>query len=329
MPRMRVLGDIGEFGLIDRIARILPVAPDAVLQGIGDDCAVLRMGGQTLLVSCDTAVGEVHFSEAFAPPEDIGWKAAAAALSDIAAMGGRARFVLVALACPKDTRVDFVEAIYRGLARAVEQSGAAVVGGDTTQCPSGVMLGLTVIGEPVGGRVLLRSGARCGDALAVTGAPGRSAGGLAALKNDVALPGLIQAHLRPTPRLAEGQWLAERAAVHAMIDLSDGLLQDAAHVAAASGLGVDVDPARAPVPGDLVQSRRILGVDPLELALAGGEDYELIVAIEAASAADLCEEFARRFDLPLTVAGEFTDAFEGVRVGGERPNATGYAHFDE
>jgi thiamine-monophosphate kinase len=159
------VGDLGEFGLIDRLARLLPTSPN-VLEGIGDDCAAIRVGDRVLLVSTDLSIEEVHFRRTYCDPEDIGWKAAATSLSDIAAMGGAPLFCLASLACSPDTEAAFIERIYQGLSSAASRFGATVVGGDTSRTPGPLTLDVMVAGEARGGRFLRRKGARIGDVLA-------------------------------------------------------------------------------------------------------------------------------------------------------------------
>jgi thiamine-monophosphate kinase len=323
---LATLRDLGEFGLIARFTGGLAV-PDSVVVGAGDDCAVLRVGERLLLVSCDASIEGVHFDRSFASPEDIGWKAAASALSDIAAMGGHARFVLVTLACPAETPVETLDALYRGLTSAVAEAEAAIVGGDTTQSPAGIVLDVTVMGEAEGGRYLLRRGAKPGDLVAVTGTPGKSAAGLVALQSQIHAPSLARAHLHPIPRLREGRWLAERAEVHAMIDLSDGLLQDVGHIAEASACGVDIDPALLPAIEGVEELETALRLAPETFALAGGEDYELAITFEAGAEENLLTAFRKEYNLPLTVVGRVTDAWQGVRIAGETSGVGGYDHF--
>lgn len=323
---MSQLGALGEFGLIRQLTEGLASSED-VLTGIGDDCAVLRLGDRELLVTCDAAIEDVHFRRALASPQAIGWKSAASALSDIAAMGGQPRFVLITLACPPDTSMDFLEALYRGMAEAVSYCGAVVVGGDTTQSPSGMVIDLTVIGEPVAQRSLLRSGARPRDCLAVTGWPGRSAAGLLALERGDEIPALVQAHLHPLPRIAEGQWLAAQPEVHAAIDLSDGLLQDAGHLAESSQLGIDLHRSAVPIAPELRAFCGKHALDAGNLAFNGGEEYELVLALDGDSAVPLAHGFQERFGLPLTVIGRFTEAWSGMRMEGEALHPQGYDHF--
>ncbi|MCH8204967.1 MAG: thiamine-phosphate kinase, partial [Candidatus Hydrogenedentes bacterium] len=213
---MSTLRDIGEFAFIDRIANLLSASPE-VIEGVGDDCAVLRVGDRTLLVTCDLSMENVHFRRGATAPEDIGWKAAAAALSDIAAMGGVPQFMLTSVAAPAQTDADELETIYRGMLDAARHCGAMVVGGDVTRSPGGLLLDVMVIGDAPEGRYTLRSGAKAGDMFAVTGWPGRSAAGLDAIEKNIDAPALIRAQSRPEPRIREGQWLCARDDVHAMI----------------------------------------------------------------------------------------------------------------
>ena len=323
---MRTVRDIGEFGLIRRLARLLPTSP-YVFEGVGDDCAVVRLGDTVALVSCDLFLEHVHFRRSTATPEDIGWKAAAAALSDIAAMGGAPLYVLVSLACPGDTEIAFVEGLCQGLTAAAGQAGAVIVGGDTARSPEAIVLDVAVIGQTVGGRYLCRKGARPGDVLAVTGHVGRSAAGLHALEHGHDGPALLAAHRRPQPRYAEGRWLCRRDGVHAMIDISDGLVQDAGHLAEGEGLGVDIDPGRLVSAPELERYCEEHGLDALTFMLTGGEDYELACAIAPDVYDGTVRAFQETFDTALTGVGRFTDAWRGVRVAGQEPAAGGFDHF--
>ena len=275
---MTELSRIGEFGLIERIGRILPGAP-TIIEGIGDDCAVVRIFDRLMLLSCDMFVEDVHFRRAYASPQDVGWKAATSALSDIAAMGGTPLFSLVSLACPATTDSAYVEGLYHGLANAAGQAGAIVVGGDTTMSPAGIFIDVTVVGEVIGNRYLSRRGAQSGDLLGVTGRLGLSAAGLWALDNGKNAPVLVAAHYRPTARISEGQWLSGCEHVKTMIDISDGFVQDAEHLTEGDRLGLEIDPDSLPIDADLRQFCQEYGLDPLDFVLAGGEDYELAFAI--------------------------------------------------
>lgn len=323
---MSSLKTIGEFELIDRLTRILPTAP-AVIEGIGDDCAVLRVADRQLLVSCDLSMEDVHFTRHHMSSQDIGWKAAASSLSDIAAMGGLPLFCLVSIACPADCDYSYVEGIYTGLSDAIWQTGAVIVGGDTGRSSTGIVLDVTVIGEVIGDRYLARRGARDGDLLGVTGKLGLASAGLWALRHDCNAPVLINAHSRPMPRIDEGQWLAARPEVHAMIDISDGLVQDAGHIANHSKIGVDVDTKRLSVDADLDMFCREHQLDPYKFILTGGEDYELAFAISADDIEVILPNFRREFHTPIHIVGRFTEAWQGVRVNGHPPAHEGFNHF--
>lgn len=319
------LQDLGEFGFIRHITGNIP-QHDQVLQSVGDDCAVVKVGEKTLVISCDAAVEQVHFDFSLATPGDIGWRVATAALSDIAAMGAAPLFVTVALAMPPNTPLERAEGLYAGIAESVREHGGVIIGGDTTSSPSHIFVDLTVIGEATAGP-LLRSGAREGDLLAVTGYPGRSGGGLLALQLGLSAPELIAAHLRPQARLREGAWLAQQEGVRAMMDVSDGVLQDAGHLCESSGVGADIDPAKLPVSEALRQHHQHLAAAPESLILSGGEDYELLMALEPALAPGICAQFESKFHLPLTVIGCFTGAWQEARVSGEVVERGGYDHF--
>ena len=251
-----------EFSLIETLRARLPA--------IGDDCAVVD-GGRVLLCA-DAAVAGVHADLALVGLDDFGWKAMAACVSDVAAMGGRASYALVTVAGPLgDVDMDL---LYDGLLAAAEWCGCAVVGGDLTAAP-GLVVSVAVVGAVVGGGppAVLRSGAAAGDTLFVTGPLGASAAGLALLRAGRAAEDLdlVLAHRRPRPRLAEGR-VARLAGATAMIDVSDGLAIDVRHLAEASGVGVVLE--RVPV---AVGVARVVD-DPESVALGGGEDYELLFA---------------------------------------------------
>ena len=319
------LRGLGEFGLIRALTADLKSGGN-VQHGIGDDCAVVAFGGKSMLLTCDASLEGVHFKRDWGVPEDLGWKAAVSALSDIAAMGGRANFVMVTLALPEELELAFVEALYRGIRDAVESAGAIIVGGDTSASHSGIVMDLTVVGEVVG-RPMLRSGAQPGDVIAMSGAIGERSAGLHALLHDVEAPELIREYLHPLPRLAEGQWLQAQPGVKAMMDVSDGLLPDARHIAESSGVGIDLWTDWLPASARLEEFWRGQGLDCGAQRLRSGEEYELLVVLDSVEAGAICEAFEKKFELPLTVIGECDDGHEGVRVDGEESDEKGYEHF--
>ncbi len=323
---MKKVQDIGEFRLIDRIRRFLPSTP-TVVEGVGDDCAVIRVFDHLMLVSCDLSVEGVHFRRDLTKPEDIGWKVAAASLSDVAAMGGTPLFCLTSLSVRDDTPVLFVERLYQGISNLLSRFGAVVIGGDTTRTDGPISIDVTVIGEVTGQRFLRRKGARIGDKLTVTGQIGRSACGLHALLNGPSAPGLTESHIGPKPRVLEGLWLSAHPQIHAMLDISDGLCQDASHLTRASGLGVEIDPDKLPLAPEQEEYCATHGLDSVKMTLQGGEDYELLFAMDSENAEEILHAFHQEFRTPITVIGEFTDAWPGVRVRGQKHPMGGFDHF--
>jgi len=334
---------VGELGLIRRI-RDLAVGAGApgVLTGIGDDSAALAITpGATLLATTDLLIERVHFRRPAATPRDIGWKAMAVNLSDIAAMGGRPRFALVALAVPPSAEVGDVEELYQGMQEVSRPHGVAIVGGDTSSSPGGWMINVTVLGEHAGSP-RLRSAAKPGDAVAVTGVLGRSAAGLAffdAGRDQARAAGLgpeaeeeiTRAHLRPTPRVSEGRWLGSTPGVHAMMDCSDGLATDLGHICRESGVRARVGLDRLPVAEAARAAAAALKADPIEWAAAGGEDYELLLTCDPTAVEELGRGLKDATGTLLTAIGEIEPGGAGVVFidGRGRPVAmpAGYEHF--
>ena len=304
------VSDLGEFGLIARLAEILASratveAAGRLVVGIGDDAAVWRSDGGARIATTDSLVAGVHFLPERTPWRDLGWKAIAVNVSDVAAMGGTPDFALVTLALPEDGRVEEIDELYRGLSEAAEAYGVVIAGGDVVRAPTAIisvtLMGraeVAATGEPV---VLRRNAARAGDLVAVTGCLGGAAGGLRALREGAvqpeALRPLIERHLRPQARLQAGR-AALAAGIRCAIDVSDGLLQDLDHVCRASGLGAVVRRDKLPV--DPALARSFEPEEALRYAIGGGEDYELLFA----GGRDGIAEVAGQIDVPLTVIGE-------------------------
>ena len=313
-------------------------AAPGVRLGIGDDCAVLEMaGGGTLLATTDLLVEDIHFRRRWAEPADLGWKALAVNLSDVAAMGGVPRWALVALALPEETRPDEVQAFYEGALALAAVHHVAIVGGDTSASPSGWTINVTLLGEAEHAPIL-RSTARVGDVVAVTGALGRSGAGLALLERETAPAGLdagvlaelTGAHLRPQPRVSEGRWLASTGLVTAMMDLSDGLAIDLARLGAESGVGSRVDVERLPIDAATKALAGALGVSAQPWATSAGEDYELLLTCAPPALAGLRAGLLERCGTPLTAVGEIVPG-RGVRWvdarGADVAVAPGFEHF--
>ena len=307
------VSELGEFGLIELLAGLMGrgVTPETarrgLVVGIGDDAAAWRTSAAIQLATTDTMVQGVHFSLDTATWRELGWKALAVNLSDIAAMGGSPKWALVTVGLPDDTEVDSVVELYRGMLDLAGPSQTAIIGGDTITSPL-VLITLTVTGEATDDALLTRSGARPGDEVAVTGTLGASAAGLAMLKRHLNFEPrttafLRAAHLRPQPRLAEGRVLVEHG-VRAAIDLSDGLIADLGHVCQESRVAARVWVDRVPLHP---LTRAAFPAEALGLALSGGEDYELLFTAPP----DLMARVAGYLSTPATIIGEIVEGEPG------------------
>jgi thiamine-monophosphate kinase len=313
------LGPGTEFDRIRRIGRQL--GPRA--SQLGNDCAFIRMGDEHLAVSTDSSVEEVHFRLGWIELFEVGWRATAAALSDLAAVGAQPVGVLAAVTIPDAAADTAVVELMDGVGAAAEFAGAKVLGGDLARAPMWVVT-VTVIGrtaEPV-----TRAGAQPGDRLWISGRLGGARAALEAWRRGER-PGAEarQRFARPEPRLDAGRWLARHGA-RAMIDLSDGLAGDVAHVAAASGARLDIELDRLPLADGVSAEAARAKVPASQFAAEGGEDYELLVALPAEF--DSADRFLAECGLPLTPVGEVREG-SGVRLslGGRILQLSGFDHF--
>ena len=278
IPANATLADVGEFGLISALAARFPQG-DQVLIGPGDDAAAVAVPDGRVLVSTDVLVDTRHFRRDWASANDIGHRVAAANLSDLNAMGGRATAVTVGLAAPADLPAAWARELADGIAEECALVGASVVGGDLTGADQ-VMVAVTVLGA-VQGEPVRRSGARPGDVVAMAGRQGWAAGGLAVLARGFRSPRkLVDAYRRPEPPYDAGAQAAELGAT-SMIDVSDGLLADVGHLAEASGVAFDVHSGAFEIAEPLQAVGAALGADPLRFILAGGDDHALVATFPA------------------------------------------------
>lgn len=315
---------LGEFGLIDRIRKMTSV-PDPSWVGIGDDCAVIPLSPETggapasdLLVSTDMLVEGTHFLMEDISPRQLGWKSAAVNISDIAAMGGKPIATFLSLALPKTLPEQWMQEFMEGYNGISEKFGAALLGGDTTCSPDRICINVTVLGTCLRGKAKLRSAARPGDLVCVTGTLGDSAAGLRLILGGQkgAAPRLMDRHYTPTPRVEEGLALSCLPGVHAMMDISDGVGSDLRHILDESGVGARIDTGKLPISKELQALCSEKGWDPKELALSGGEDYELLFTMDPQETPDI----------PYTVIGEITANPTVTWEGGSR-DYMGYKHF--
>jgi thiamine-monophosphate kinase len=296
-------------------------APQKLLLGIGDDAAAWRPSRSNLsVITTDALVEDVHFTRATMSARDVGFRAMAANLSDIAAMGARPVLATIALGISPDTGAAWIRELYEGMVQLAGRSGCAIAGGDITRAPA-ITIAITVVGEVRPSNLKRRSGARAGDIVAVTGPLGASRAGLRVVRDRPELAaeprfaGVVRAFRTPQPGLAHGRWLGASRNVHALMDSSDGLSTDLARLCAASGVGATVE--SVPVDSGARAVAELLGDDPEAYALDGGEDFVLIAAIAARAFGYLGARFAQHFGTPLIRVGTMT-----VEGGLRRPSGT-------
>jgi len=277
--------EIGEFGFIDSIKGRCAIPTQGVIKGIGDDCAVMSAPqGRVLLYTTDMLVQDIHFMIERIPFYQLGRKAIAVNLSDIAAMGGRPLVALISLAIPAETEVEAIHEFYRGMRDICEQYNLFIGGGDTVASPDKLVINVSVIGDAKKNEVLYRSGAGPGEMIYLAGPVGDSAAGLKILTNEIAPPEgmrdyFIKAHNDPAPLVETGEIIAASGLASAMIDLSDGLLSDLGHICEESKVGALLFAEKIPISPELTMLAGSAGFDPLELALSGGEDYQLVFTV--------------------------------------------------
>jgi thiamine-monophosphate kinase len=333
----KTLNDIGEDGVIQLIhGKGLASLPSRVKKGIGEDCAVLETNEDTLLlVTTDTLIEGIHFTAETLPPQALGWKALAVNVSDIAAVGGTPHTAFLSIAIRPETEVKFIESFMAGFEAMAAQTNVVLAGGDTVESPSGAVVTITLLGEGRPEHLVYRSGARIGDDIWVTGPLGNAAAGLFILLNKdpeerASYESLITALQRPMPQLEIGKALGESGLVHAMIDISDGLAKDLRHICEESGTGALVEAASLPLSEPLKKLASLADKDPMEWALRGGEDYELLFAAPPANTEEIVSLTIQVLGSPALKIGTI-DQEEGIRIEtdkGKQPLMPGgYMHF--
>jgi thiamine-monophosphate kinase len=329
LPPERTVGEAGERALLDHLRSRVPQGPGVVV-GIGDDTAVVETTPLTL-VTTDCLIEGVHFRREWSPPALIGRKALTVNLSDIAAMAGTPRFATVSLALPPDVTIGFIDGLYDGLLERGAEAGVLVVGGNVAATTGPIVVDITLLGDG-GSRILRRAGARPDDLVVVTGTLGSAAAGLRFLgsgarldaDSEVASAGswtgapealrrCLRAQLDPAPPLSFARALGEHDIVHAAMDLSDGLSGDLAALCEASGVGAWLDPASLPLEPCAAAIEKEGGGDAFSLALHGGEDYQLLLAVPP-DALDALRDVAVVWEVVVTSIGAFTPGLPVVSL---------------
>jgi thiamine-monophosphate kinase len=331
--------ELSEDELIHAIARVISSTEPGLVVGLGDDAAVAEPGSGQLVLTTDLLVEGVHFERGSISAHDLGAKALVVNLSDIAAMAASPRYALVALALPQDLDVAWVMELYGGMRDACAEYAVVLAGGDTNRSEL-IVVSVALVGEVAPGRALTRSGARPGDRILVTGSLGAAAGGLVLSRQDAVTASaalskpwgrvLLEALARPSARVGEAQILA-RCGATAMMDLSDGLASDLSRLCQASGVGALLALERVPVADALARGAEHLGVDAIDLAISGGEDYELLATIPEDAVSTARSELAEAFGSELSDVGEIVQGsgIRGVAADGqEHPvEPAGWDHF--
>jgi len=329
----KVLREIGEFGLINQIRRWMTPSDPALLQGIGDDVAVIEMRGKVLLVTTDILIEGIHFDRAWIDPYRLGKKALMVNLSDIAAMGGVPKYFLISLGLPKNLSLSFISLFYRGLKEGTKRFQVDLIGGDTSLSQK-IVINICLLGEGKRGELLFRRGVKVGNDLFVSGTLGNAALGLKILQKEglVGRPkGLIEKHLSPSPRIELGQALARHRLATAMIDVSDGLLIDTTHLLEESAVGARIWEDRIPLSRSYRKWIHSYSKDFYQVALTGGEDYELLFTASPEKKKKI-STLALSSKIPITWIGEILPQKEGfhiIRRDGKEysPSRLGFEHF--
>ncbi|NLM52266.1 MAG: thiamine-phosphate kinase [Firmicutes bacterium] len=331
------IGKIGERALINEIAALVAKTADKQVIGIGDDAALTPVSADCwLATSKDMLIEGIHFLLPEITAKDLGYKSLAVNLSDLAAMGAKPRHAYVALALPPETEHEFVLAFYQGMLELAERFNVTICGGDLVASPGPMVISVTVQGEVPKTCALLRRGASAGDIVCTTGPLGASAAGLLLLTHKIQCSqavrtAALQAHYRPWPRVEEAMWLAQTGMVTSAIDLSDGLLKDILEVLEQNKCGVLLEAEKIPIHPAAVKVAASLAKPAWELALNGGEDYELLCTVKAAHFAELTRAYEARFAQPLYALGRLTAERE-IRMitkegKWEKIEFTGFKHF--
>lgn len=306
------LTEIGEFGLIDRIAEMFGDLSKPGYMGIGDDCAIIPYTEkEDMVITTDLLIEDIHFLKDRIPPEHLGYKSLAVNLSDIAAMGAEALGSFLSIGIPVDTNVEYIDAFMKGYHRLSEKYKVPLLGGDTTKSKKQIVINVAVIGKCSKGNVRLRSAAQTNDIVCVTGFLGDSAGGLEIILKNLAgseeYLKLINSHHLPEPHLKEGQWLASHPGVHAMMDVSDGISSDLKHIIKASGKSAVVHLNKLPVSDTLQKAAAVHGWNTDMIASSGGEDYVLLCTIDERCFDKISAAFYDTFGRYLFAIGKIID----------------------
>lgn len=307
------LKEIGEFGFIERVKPLFSDLVQANQMGIGDDCALISANErEDFLFTTDMLMEDVHFLRNAITPEELGYKSLAVNLSDIAAMGGTPVASFLSIAVPSDLDVEYLDAFMNGYRKLSAKYNIPLLGGDTTKSLKHLAINVSVIGKCPKGQACKRNMAKEGDLICVTGYLGDSAGGLQAILNQIDNVYLMRKHNLPEPRIREGIFLAQSGAVHAMMDISDGIASDLKHILKASSVSAKVNVGKLPISQQLKKVSEAQGWNYNELAISGGEDYELLFTIANEQFEALSADYFLTFGREISVIGNIVEGIPEI-----------------
>jgi thiamine-monophosphate kinase len=325
------ISQIGEFGLIDLIKRRISAKDKRVLVNMGDDAAVLKSSPDRLLIfTTDTLVERIHFDLRYFTFEELGWKAMAANLSDIAAMGGLPTYALVTVGLPKSMQAEDVLSIYKGASQIARKYKCKIVGGDTALVPKDLFVSIALLGEVEKNSLVTRSGAKKGDLICVTGRLGEAQLGLEYLRRHGRKQlSLVKKHIKPQPRIKQSRILVKNLKINSMIDISDGLSSELFHISEESHLGAFIYEQDIPISSSCRKLAPLLGGPPLSWALSSGEEYELLFTVDGKDKAKL-KGMKRRVN--FSIIGEMVNRRRGIKLiqkSGKKKDLSkmGFTHF--
>lgn len=333
---MTSLKKLGEFGFIERFANKFDKFIKNDELGIGDDCAIIPINSEeSYVITTDLLVEDIHFLKEKISPQELGHKALAVNLSDIAAMGAEPQFSFLSIGIPENTAVSYLDAFIEGFYTLSEKHEVPLMGGDTTKTTDKLVINVMVVGRCKNSELHLRSMAKAGDLICVTGTLGDSAGGLQVILNELSENSdndlLLKKHHTPVPRVEEGLFLGENLSVHAMIDISDGIASDLMHILKASKKSACVDMDALPISAQLRNAASKNNWNAIELATSGGEDYELLFTVKADDMNRLKKEYKGKFSEDIVVIGEIRNGKPNIiwlKEGKEVEfNQSGFNHF--
>lgn len=336
-----LLSQIGEVGLINKIKLLTQKqVNNNVIIGIDDDAAAIRItDGDILLLTTDTMIQGVHFDLSYFTFYQLGQKAIAVNISDIAAMGGSPSYALVALSVPPNIEIASVEQLYQGMIDLGGEYNVSIIGGDTTSSPKNIYISISLIGQTNPEEVISRGGAKEGDVICVTGFLGMSKAGLKILRNravfnQTKFGTVISKHLTPEPRVQEARFLVQNTNINSMIDISDGLSSDLTHICESSNVGAEIYANTIPVDRLTKEVALYFNESWIDYSVDGGEDFELLITLDEKEYQKIKQKFENRFGLKLTTVGYIKEKGQGINIIYDDGKITslgykGYNHFSK